>query len=313
MTTSPHEPRPSDSEGRAVRPPYGARTIKRERRTAARMAQLDAQILAELKADHPQSVRHLFYRMTDPRLAEPVEKSERGYRHIIYRCKELRRSGALPYGWISDASRQGYHVETYNSRAEFIREMAGRYRSDLWRASDYYVEVWCESRSIAGVIQGTCRDLAVSLYPCGGFSSITLAYEAAQYINTFRDRTVVLIYIGDYDPAGVLIDVALERELRQHLSPVIPLIFHRIAVTEQQIERMDLPQKPRKETDRRSRHVRATVEAEAIPAHVLRELVRDCVEGFVPWGALEAAKIAEQSEIEGLQLLAACLEDEDEA
>jgi hypothetical protein len=31
-----------------------------------------------LAADHPQSVRHCFYRMTDPRLPEPVEKSDRG-------------------------------------------------------------------------------------------------------------------------------------------------------------------------------------------------------------------------------------------
>jgi hypothetical protein len=48
-----------------------------------------------LTTDQPQSVRHIFYRMTDPRLAEPVEKSERSYRHVQYRLKELRRAGAI--------------------------------------------------------------------------------------------------------------------------------------------------------------------------------------------------------------------------
>jgi hypothetical protein len=47
---------------------YRARTIKRARRTRERIEQLDAQILDVLREDHPQSVRHVFYRMTDPRL-----------------------------------------------------------------------------------------------------------------------------------------------------------------------------------------------------------------------------------------------------
>ncbi len=67
---------------------YRARTIKRERRTADRVAQLDAQILDVLRADHPQSVRHVFYRMTDPRLAESVEKSDRG---LSPRAGSMRR------------------------------------------------------------------------------------------------------------------------------------------------------------------------------------------------------------------------------
>jgi hypothetical protein len=46
-----------------------------------------------------------------------------------------------------------------------------------------------ESRSIAGVVQQRdCQELAVSLYPAGGFSSITFAYEAAwPHSGTFPD------------------------------------------------------------------------------------------------------------------------------
>lgn len=68
-------------------------TLKRIRRTDAQLEQLDAQIIAILKEDHPQSVRHVFYRMTDPRLPEPVEKSDKGYRHVQERCVKLRRAG----------------------------------------------------------------------------------------------------------------------------------------------------------------------------------------------------------------------------
>jgi hypothetical protein len=153
------------------------------------------------------------------------------------------------------------------------------------------------SRSIAGVIEDDCRQLAVSLYPAGGFSSITLAYEAASFINDGADgKRVVIFYVGDYDPAGVLIDVALERELRQHLDPEVDLDFRRLAITPQQISRYDLPTKPRKATDKRALHVEHTVEAEAMPAHILRELLRAEVEALLPDDALAVTKVTEQSE-----------------
>ena len=178
----------------------------------------------------------------------------------------------------------------------------------MWEHADEYVEVWCESRSIAGVIEQDCRDLAVSLFPAGGFSSLTLAYASAIGINEATDngqKAAHVIYIGDYDPAGVLIDLAIEKELRQHLHSAVDLSFHRIAITEQQIELFDLPTKPRKAGDKRSQHVKSTVEAEAMPAKIMRKLLRDSVEAFLPDGALEIARVAEKSEQEGLRALAA--------
>jgi hypothetical protein len=291
---------------------YRARPIRSERRTRAQIEQLDRQILEVLRSDRPQSVRHLFYRMTDPRLPEPVEKSERGYRHVQHRCVKLRRAGLLPYGWITDATRRGYFTPTYRSAGDFLRSVAGHYRADLWEWSRYYVEVWVESRSLAGVVEDLCRTLAVSLYPCGGFSSITLAYEAARYINSVAEahpeKLIRILYVGDYDPAGVLIDVALERELCAHLAAGIDLKFSRLGITPEQIRELDLPRKPRKVSDRRALHVESTVEAEAMPAHLLRELLRRNIEALLPEDALSATKVAEESERAHLERIASLLE-----
>lgn len=274
-----------------------ASTLKRERRTQAQVEQLDDQIVAVLSEDHPQSVRHVFYRMTDPRLPEPVEKSDRGYRHVQDRCVKLRRSGRVPYHWIADMSRRGYFVNTFTGAGDFIRRMAGHYRADLWRDSAYRCEVWAESRSIASVLTDECQKLAVSLYPCGGFSSLSFAHAAAEEHNGDSDtRPLIVYYVGDYDPAGVLIDRALERELRTHLRADIPMDFRRIAINEEQVKEYDLPTKPRKEGDKRSQHIQYTVEAEAMPAHVLRNLLRAEVEALLPHNALEVAKVAERSE-----------------
>lgn len=280
---------------------YRARTIKRSRRTGAQVEQLDNQILAVLNEDHPQSVRHCFYRMTDPQLPEPVEKSDKGYRHVQHRIVELRRDGRLPYGWISDATRRGYFTPTYENAADFLRSVNGLYRADLWQYAEHRCEVWVESRSIAGVIQDDCEEPAVSLYPAGGFSSISLAYQAAKFINQDYDgRSIVVFYIGDYDPAGVLIDVAIERELREHLLPGIDLEFRRIGITAEQILEFDLPTKPRRASDRRSQHITRTVEAEAMPAATMRQLLRGEIEALLPPDALATARVAEESEREML-------------
>jgi hypothetical protein len=287
---------------------YGAGTIKppRVRRTKAAVGQLEGQILDVLEEDHPQSIRHVFYRLTDPRLPEPVAKTELGYRTVQNRLKLMRRAGTVPYGWISDSTRRGYHTATYGNGAEFLRRHIGAYRADLWANAEHYVEVWCESRSIAGTIVDLCEELAVSLYPAGGFTSITFAYEAADFLKWEIEsgKQANVIYIGDYDPAGVLIDRSIEKEMRSHLPDGADLHFHRLAITEQQIADFDLPTKPRKETDRRALHIKETVEAEAMPAGILRDLLRGQIEAFLPSGALEVAKIAEESERAQLRLWA---------
>lgn len=288
---------------------YRAGTIKRVRRTASQLDVLDEQIIAVLREDHPQSVRHVFYRMTNPRLEQPVEKSDKGYRHVQERCVKLRRSGRVPYAWIADMSRRGYFVQTFSGTGDFLRRMNGLYRADLWCDADYRCEVWTESRSIASVLIDDCKELAVDLYPCGGFSSLSFIHEAAQFHNQSDDaRPLVVLYIGDYDPAGVMIDVCLQREMREHLRSDIELIFERIGINEDQIAEFDLPEKPRKVGDRRAQHIKTTVEAEAMPAGELRQMLRNRVESLLPQNALEVAKVAERSEQEYLERLASAVE-----
>jgi hypothetical protein len=289
---------------------YQATPIKRTRRTAAQILQLNSQILEALEADHPQSVRHVFYLMNNERLSVSVDKTDRGYAQIIDRCVKLRRSGELPYSWISDDSRYAIHTPTYTNAVDFLRAVAWTFRAHIWQDAADYCQVWAESKSIAGVIENVCEELAVSLYPSSGFSSLSFAHGSALKINEeANDRPVTVFYIGDYDPAGVLIDVALERELREHLDYGIELNFQRIAITEEQIEEYDLPTKPRKQSDPRALHIQDTVEAEAMPAGILRQLVREQIEPLIPEGAIAAAKKIEEVEINRLLQLADELDD----
>ena len=64
-----------------------------------------------LAADHPQSVRHIFYRLTDPTGPVSVPKTEHGYNLIIRECAKMRRvSRACPAHFVaaSDDIAAGY-------------------------------------------------------------------------------------------------------------------------------------------------------------------------------------------------------------
>ncbi len=281
--------------------------MPRKRRTQGELAALDASIYEILEAEHPQSVRHVFYVLTDPTRAVSVPKLETGYKTVGRRCTAMRRAGRLPYSWLTDATRRGYFVNTFANGGDLIQSFAGLYRVDAWRHASSYVEVWTESRSIAGVVEADCTALGVPLYPCGGFASLSLAYQAAEVIRAgARERPVRIVYIGDYDPAGVLIDRSVISELRGHL-PGLDIEEVRIAITADQAER--LPSKPRKAGDRRRPDIRETVEAEAMPAGELRVRLRETVESYMPAGALAAARAAEQSEQEGLARLGTLIGD----
>ena len=99
----------------------------------------------------------------------------------------------------------------------------------------------------------------------------------------------------------MLIDKDVIDKLREHL-PDLDIAEVRVAITAVQASK--LPSKPRRSGDRRRLDIRRTVEAEAMPAAELRELLRSTVESYMPAGALAAAQAAEESERKGLQLLA---------
>lgn len=289
--------------------------VKRVRRTNEQLKALDEQIVAVLRECWPQSVRHIFYCMTDTRLAVSVPKSDKGqnngYEVVRRRLAKLRESGSVPYRWISDFTRRGYHVSTFSGAADFLRRMSGLYRAPIWDHAESYVEVWVESRSIAGVVQDLCEELGVSLYPSGGFSSLSLIFDCSEYIRARIEdggKPVNIVYIGDYDPAGVLIDKDIEKKLRKHLGIGSDLTFHRVGITADQVAQYNLPTKPRKEKDKRSPEVKWTVEAEAMRADILLDLLRAKIESFLPSRALAVAKAAEESERKWLLTLSRQLE-----
>lgn len=272
---------------------YRPSPIKRKRRTKDQMATIRQGLYDIVAAQQPMTVRQVFYRAVS---AGVVEKTEAAYKQLVGRLLvKMRMAGEIPFDWISDNTRWMRKPRTHSSMESAIKWTADTYRRALWDNQPVYVEVWTEKDALAGVLLEETRPWDVPLMVSRGFASVTYLYEAARSIAA-EGKPAHLYYFGDHDPSGVVIDPTIERRLRE-FAPEAEIYFERVAVTPDQISQWDLPTRPTKKTDSRSKSFEGeSVEVDAIEPAKLRELVRACIERHVDADALAKTRAAEASE-----------------
>ena len=285
----------------------------RNRSTKAEMDLLRDRIVRIAGASHPLSVRNLFYQLlSDDGSGATVEKSEAAYQKVGRLKTLLCRDRSIPWHYFADSSRVSYDNGGFDGLGDttFVDRVANLYRRDVWETTGIYPQLWVESRSLYPTLAGTARELGVSLYPSGGMSSDSFVYGAAvEAIYTGRERMAV-VYVGDYDPAGLQIADTLETKLIEHLDyageyynmDAPELTFERVAVTEQQIIDHALPTKPVKATQSRKRYdISQTVEAEAMRPDTLRRIVANAFEPMIDQHQMAMLREVEAAERHGLR------------
>jgi hypothetical protein len=268
---------------------YRPRPTKRARRTQSEILDIKFAIHRLLAAEHPMTVRQVFYRLVS---AGVIDKTEAQYKSTICRLlteMRLQHSGdpfemslvpTIPHGWIADNTRWMRKPVTYSGTEDALRRTAELYRRSLWDDATAYVEVWLEKEALAGVLIEETAEYDVPLMVTRGYPSLSFVAEAAEIIGN-KDKPAHLYYFGDRDPSGVDIPRHIEERLEE-LAPWAEIHFEKIAVTTEQIETLELPTRPTKRSDTRSKTFEGeSVEVDAIPPATLRQLVRDCIEQHV--------------------------------
>lgn len=234
------------------------------------------QIAAEVR---PASLRHIYYRAVAAGL---VAKNDSGYNKVVYDFGQLRESGQVPYGWIEDNGRRAHYPRIERTPQIALNALAHRYRRDPWQEPESpQVEIWCESRSIAGVLMPLGEAFAVPIFPTGGQSSTTFAYNAA--ISYSANRPVVVLYAGDYDPAGLQCGSQLEGKLRKHADPDVEITFRWLSITPEQATTMQALGTPPKQTHwvdhdgGRHDFIGQAIELEAVDPNVMRLLFSEAI------------------------------------
>jgi hypothetical protein len=282
----------SNSGGGAPAADYQATPIKRTRATKAAVEARRTALLDIVADMEPMTVRQVFYQATVQGI---VDKSEAGYTKVQTDLVLMRKSGELPYGWLADNTRWQRKPTTYTSPAEALQETARLYRKALWADADCYVEVWLEKDALSGVVLPVTAQYDVALMVARGYASLSFLHSAAEYINQL-DVPTYIYHLGDFDPSGVNAGEKIEETLCD-MAPDADIHFERIAVEPWQIEEWNLPTRPTKSSDTRSKIFGAvSVELDAIEPNTLRAIVRGAIDQHLPEHQYGVLKAAEESE-----------------
>jgi hypothetical protein len=292
---------------------YRACSIKRDRRTKAEIDDIKAAIVAVLKGDHPMTVRQVFYRLV---VQKVIEKTEKEYQNVVIRLlTEMRLSGSIRFNWIVDESRPRIVNRTYDSIADAARDTARFYRRSALRECWHYVEIWCEKQALAGVIKAAADHYDVPVLISKGMPSLTQLYGTACEIYRADEagKQSYIYQFGDHDPSGVLIPQTIERRLNELCQKFdcSPPIVERVALTEEQIAEFNLPTRPTKRqgNTHADKFEGDSVELDALPSAILRDMVREVIERHISERDLEVLRAAEDSERELLDAWADRVED----
>ncbi len=279
---------------------YGASPIKRKkRRTKAEMQVIREAIYALLADDHPMSVRQVYYRLVS---AGVIAKTEAEYQTVCRLLSIMRRAGAIPYGWLADATRWQRKPRTHRSLTTWLQRTARTYRQAIWCDQDVYVEIWLEKEALAGVLLPVTSEWDVPLMVTRGYPSLSYLHSAGEAIAR-ENKPCYLYYLGDHDPSGVDIPRKVEADLRE-FAPDAEIHFERVAVLPEQIEEWGLQTRPTKKTDTRAKNFKGeSVEVDAIPPDDLRRIVRECIEQHIDGDMLKHTRGVEAAERHTLQTI----------
>lgn len=267
------------------------------------MDELRQAILDAVHIERPCTVRSCFYRVVSAR-PDLIDKTETDYGVVQRVTAVMRREGELSFTDIVDGGRRPLLPAGYTSAQEMLRIQARWFRRDISTNQSTLTMLWVEKDALIGVVEGVTDQFGVTVLSSRGYSSLSLLHDAARRVKQMN-RPAVHLNIGDHDPSGADAWRAIQDDMRLFVGPGVPQVFHRVAVTEQQIEELELPTRPTKQSDRRAKNFEGgSVEADAIPPTVLRDLLRDAIIPFVDLDALDETLEAQREDRECLAEIA---------
>lgn len=274
-----------------------ASLIKRKRASRDEMEERAQFLINYAHAHGPVTVRQLFYAATVAGVPG-IDKTEGGYNKVQVQVLDLRRAGRMRYSCISDSTRYMRKPRTFNGWKDALEDTAQLYRKALWADSDKVVEVWLEKSALAGVLYPVTSEYDVPLMPTGGYSSETFAYGAVDNLRE-SDKTLVIYALYDFDRSGEDAALSLQEKVERFGDEFgVPVEFHQLGLTFDQVRALRLPTRPAKRNtvaDQRWPYDFAA-ELDAIPPDTLRRMVRSAIEIHLPSWELSMLKTVEAEE-----------------
>ena len=233
------------------------------------------------------TVRQLYYRLV---AAGVIPNNFRAYKNVGAALTKWRRDNSIPLEAFEDRTRGMLTHDTGEREDDAMSWMDAYLRAGIQNARNYRLARWfgqpkrvlvaVEKQALEGPFNQVCSDLGVDLAVCRGYPSLSFLAECALALERSHDRENVVIYFGDFDPSGLDIARAVKDDLAGFFGQDVE--FHRIALTRDQADEMNLIPAPVKTTDTRSSGFRLAngdevFELDAIPPNKLQQLIEQSI------------------------------------
>jgi hypothetical protein len=281
-----------------------------------------------LEAEHPMTIRQLFYRLVS---VGKIENSRSDYQRVSRIMTKARDDSRCQYGWIVDRSRPVYKPNVWEDPAQYAEVVKTSYRKDYWTDQPEHAELWSEKDSVIGSIGDLTDELGITVRVGRGFMSTTRLHEITSALYRIK-KPISIFFVGDFDPSGVEIekefmdrvydhmwklwryDEKLSKQQRTNVHAFVAnraMNTERLAIHKEDIELFDLPPL-RVKTDeggqyRDSRakkfvekHGDECVELDALPPTELRRRIREAVEERLDLDKWNRAIAVEKVELDNI-------------
>jgi len=248
--------------------------VRRARRTKAEMEEWTEAIKEVIQEIHPQTNRAVFYAAE---AANICRKTDEDCGLVEETLRKLRLTGQIPFEWIIDSTRQTHWPVCYESVKEALLILADNYQRDVWEDSEVHVDIWTEEDAVSAVLRPVTDFLCVPLRVFRGYSSITYLHTTGVTFESIG-KPIFVYYFGDLDPSGQ--DIYREcREAVRRYAPTAEIHFELVAVTPEQVEKLELQTKPPKKSDTRTANYTeiGCVELQALNREQLQAIARECI------------------------------------
>lgn len=174
-------------------------------------------------------------------------------------------------------------------------------------AQPYHLEIWCEKSTVNDILLPLGERYGVNICTAIGEMSYTRCVEAVRRA-VASERPVRILYLSDFDPAGMSMPVAASRKIEFVLHNEklrdADIQVRPIALTHDQCEMFLLPRTPIKDSERRAtkfeeRFGEGATELDALeairPGQLERMLIKE-IERYYDYGLEEIDSVARQAD-----------------
>jgi len=241
------------------------------------------------------TLRQVYYRLVAKLL---IPNTVTAYKTLSKMLVKAREQGEVDDTRIEDRSRQvlGIGDFGYDDFDGFLDERIERLKDSwkywarlMWSSQPRNVLVALEKDALSRLFVDVADDFHVHVYPTRGYSSYTYVKNMAG--NMDAEKPTVVLYFGDLDPSGR----DIERDLGERLGAYGAEHFtvKRIALTEEQITRYDLPPRPKDaatmeklQRDPRTKTygMEYAAELDALEPPTLQDLIRKAIQEQIDTG-----------------------------